>query len=73
MLNRNRVLETRVCKASFINSISTWKTLSMSSYEKTPQKRVLQSRVLDWSQVLETRDASFPLSFKTGQLTKLLA
>ena len=29
--------KTRFCKASFINSISTWKTLSMSLYEK-PQK-----------------------------------
>ena len=46
---RNRVLETRVCKASFINSISTWKNLSTSVYEK-PQNRVLETRVL------ETRD-----------------
>ena len=36
-------------------------------------KRVLKARVLIGSRVLETRDASFPLSFKTGQLTKLLA
>ena len=44
----------------------------MSLYEK-PQKRVLKSRVLDRSRVLETRDAIFTLSFNTGQLTKLLA
>ena len=36
-------------------------------------KRVLKARVLIGSRVLETRDASFPLSFKIGQLTKLLA
>ena len=42
-LNRNRVLETQVCKASFINSISTWKTLSMSLYEKTPKTSIKKS------------------------------
>ena len=36
-------------------------------------KQVLKARVLIGSRVLETRDASFPLSFKIGQLTKLLA
>ena len=36
-------------------------------------KRVLKAQVLIGSRVLETQDASFPLSFKTKQLTKLLA
>ena len=36
-------------------------------------KWVLKARVLIGSRVLETQDASFPLSFKTGQLMKLLA
>ena len=35
-------------------------------------KQVLKARVLIGSRVLETRDASFTYSFKTGKLTKLL-
>ena len=39
-----------------------------------PKQRTqdLETRVLIKSRVLKTRDASFTLTFKTGQLTKLL-
>ena len=35
--------------------------------------RVLETRFLPKTRVLETRNAIFPLCFETGQLTKFLA
>ena len=34
--------------------------------------RVLETRFLPGTRVLKTRDATFPLCFETGQLTKFL-
>ena len=53
--------------SSLINSISTW----LNCIDKLG-KTSFKSSSSNWSQVLETRDASFTFSFKTGQLTKLL-
>ena len=50
---------------------SMWK-ICPRYWMKISQTQVLVAQVLHWSRVLKTRDASFPYSFETGQLMKLL-
>ena len=60
--------------SSLINSIFRGSTWQICPRKELPKQRTqaLETRVLIKSRVLNTRDASFIHTFKTGQLKKLL-